>query len=517
MKATDIPTAQAHANQVETLCLRQANARALARLLPTMPRLQHLDLSGCRLRTLPESIGQCARLETLILDRNQLQQLPVSLGQCRHLRRLSVQRNRLVSVPDTLANCFNLRRINLAFNCLQEWPSWAAQLPWLAELDISHNTCLSLPDWSAGYAPLQSLALKGMGMTNWPEHTGGLNRLERLDLSDNQLRKLPASWRLTPALKWLDVSGNPLQTLPPLPESLRYLAFRRCPLEADAILSALWPLPLLQEVKGLPSDGDKKLAFFLSACRKAGLAPQWRQPLFKAYAEQGVILEANICLRGLSLPLPSLRARLLEHLLAQHGRSAAALSPELGPVALWGQYSRPKSKLRADLQAGGWQVVGNLSQARGLIVGKAPYPAVPDMDASAKWFADEQAILEWLRAESPANQASMSEVQQQRLRQLLRSANEADTRLAMSLIAAKGLPPNLLTELLYAWLQAADDKLARQARQYLQWHTPAESRRLWQQPLRALWRAQDLPRLEQCLQGTMFDAEKLVALAKSTA
>ncbi len=480
-----------------------------------MPRLQHLDLSGCRLRALPESLGQCTCLETLILDRNQLQRLPESLGQCRHLRRLSVQYNRLASIPDTLANCLNIRYINLAFNCLKEWPSWTIQLPWLAELDLSHNPCRILPEWSTGHAPLQSLTLKGIGITEWPEYTGGLNRLERLDLSDNQVHNLPASWCQAPALKWLDVSGNPLRTLPPLPKSLQYLAFRRCPLTEDTILPVLWSLPLLQEVKGLPSNGDRKLASFLSACYKAGLAPEWRHPLYRAYVGQAVALEANTCLRGLLLCLPSLRARLLQYLLVQSGANTAALSPELGPVALWGHYARPRLKLIADLQAAGWQVASTLSQARGIILGKAPYP-VPDADVSTKWFADESAILDWLRAQSPASQVPMSEAQQQRLRQMLRSTNEADIRLALNLVAARGLPPNLLTELFYTWLQATDDKLARQVRQYLEWYTPADSRRVLQQPLRALWRVQDLLRLGQCLEGTVFDAEKLMALTNST-
>lgn len=49
-----------------------------------------LDLSGCRLTTLPESIGDLTQLKKLDLRYNQLQSLPESIGNLIQLQTLSL-------------------------------------------------------------------------------------------------------------------------------------------------------------------------------------------------------------------------------------------------------------------------------------------------------------------------------------------------------------------------------------------------------------------------------------------
>ena len=93
---------------VRTLNLKErargaAGMEALAKALPQLSGLQHLDLGGNEICTLPVELGQLACLRTLDMSRNNIHTLPDAV--CRglaQLEELNVNSNRLVQLPGAL-------------------------------------------------------------------------------------------------------------------------------------------------------------------------------------------------------------------------------------------------------------------------------------------------------------------------------------------------------------------------------------------------------------------------------
>ncbi|KAI1079838.1 serine/threonine protein kinase [Whalleya microplaca] len=148
--------------------------------------LEHLDLSGTGLSTLPEDFGrleklkialfsncnfsvfpkelaQCPELEMvafrgnrmaevpenslppklrwLILTNNEIESLPKSIGQCARLQKCMLSGNKLRSLPDEMAACKKLGLLRLSANRIAELPGWLFELPELAFLSFAGNPC----------------------------------------------------------------------------------------------------------------------------------------------------------------------------------------------------------------------------------------------------------------------------------------------------------------------------------------------------------------------------------------
>ena len=104
-------------------CLKITRAcDTLGTYLLRFPRLRQLDLSGLRLKTLPEAVYGLSGLEVLDVSRNRINYLPPELGRLTQLRRLLINRNPVAYLPKTVGNMKQLEY-------LDAWSTLIIELP----------------------------------------------------------------------------------------------------------------------------------------------------------------------------------------------------------------------------------------------------------------------------------------------------------------------------------------------------------------------------------------------------
>ncbi|MBN6058411.1 leucine-rich repeat domain-containing protein, partial [Nonomuraea sp. RK-328] len=170
--------------------------------------IHRLDLSGNRLTALPPSLFRLGGLEELDLGHNRLRVLPPEIGALGRLTRLDVSENRLTALPAELAGCAALQELRLFGNLLTGLEP-SAELPALTLLDVSANRLRALPGIARG---LVVLDLSGNQLSELPGELRELRRLRRLDLSGNRLTDVEALRGLP--LEELHLDGNALATWP---------------------------------------------------------------------------------------------------------------------------------------------------------------------------------------------------------------------------------------------------------------------------------------------------------------
>lgn len=113
----------------------------------SLTTLTQLDVNGSRLTVLPDWLGGLTGLTSLGLSRNRLTTLPDWLGNLTGLTELFAGGNQLSGLPESLGNLTALRRLDLSGNRLTVLPDWLGGLPALTRLDLIGNPLTILPDW----------------------------------------------------------------------------------------------------------------------------------------------------------------------------------------------------------------------------------------------------------------------------------------------------------------------------------------------------------------------------------
>ncbi|KAI2602573.1 serine/threonine protein kinase [Hypoxylon sp. NC1633] len=174
--------------EITKVKLSEPLSRFPAEVLEVASSLEHLDLSGTGLSTLPEDFGRLTklkiaffsncnfavfpkqlsscpelemvafrgnrmtdvpedslppRLRWLILTNNRIRSVPRSIGRCRRLQKCMLAGNQLCSLPHEMSACRKLGLLRLSANHIRELPSWLFDLPELAFLSFAGNPCCS--------------------------------------------------------------------------------------------------------------------------------------------------------------------------------------------------------------------------------------------------------------------------------------------------------------------------------------------------------------------------------------
>ena len=147
--------------------------------------LEVLDLSGNRLKRLPDSFSRLRRLKVAFFSKNDFETFPEVLGACPDLEMVGFKSNRIR---------------HLAGDALPE------RLRWLI---LTDNRLENLPEELGDRTRLQKLMLAGNRLRRLPDELASCENLELLRLAANSLGSLPDWLWAMPRLSWLAISGNP--------------------------------------------------------------------------------------------------------------------------------------------------------------------------------------------------------------------------------------------------------------------------------------------------------------------
>lgn len=136
--------------------------RSLERALKEPDLVYRLDLSGQKLKEMPEEVYRLPNLNALDLSGNRLKVWPARLGELKYLQELRVSRNKLTSVGDGLCQLVHLERLDLSRNALQGLPKCIGALRELVSLDLWDNDLAEFPEEMAQMKALRFVDLRAI-------------------------------------------------------------------------------------------------------------------------------------------------------------------------------------------------------------------------------------------------------------------------------------------------------------------------------------------------------------------
>ena len=175
---------------------------------------KELNLSFCRLKSLPAEIRELTNLNSLILGGNQLKALPEEIVKLTSLQVLFLSENQLEALPEEIGKLTSLQVLFLSENQLEALPEEIGKLTSLVWLNLSKNQLEALPEEIGKLTSLKTLDLSENKVGALPKEIDQLTSLETLFLSRNQLRALPEEIDQLTSLKELYLNQNQLNSLP---------------------------------------------------------------------------------------------------------------------------------------------------------------------------------------------------------------------------------------------------------------------------------------------------------------
>ncbi|XAR67979.1 hypothetical protein NMG60_11002945 [Bertholletia excelsa] len=225
-----IPEAFGRLRGLVVLNLSNNQLEAIPDSIGGLENLEELNLASNLLDYLPDSIGLLLKLKILDVSSNKLEALPDSICQCRSLVELDASFNKLTYLPTNIGHELgNLRRLSIQLNKIRSLPTSIGEMLSLRILDVHFNELRGLPLSIGRLTNLEVLNLSSnfSDLTELPDTTGDLTNLKELYLSNNQLHALPDTFGRLDNLTKLSLEENPL-VIPPkevVDQGLRLLRF----------------------------------------------------------------------------------------------------------------------------------------------------------------------------------------------------------------------------------------------------------------------------------------------------
>lgn len=120
--------------------------RSLERALEEPDKVYRLDLSGKKLKVLPEELRTLRNLNALDLSNNKLKEMPNWLGEFVSMQEFRASRNKLKEFPEAICKWRRLKRLDLSRNALPGLPRCIGGLRELVSLDLWDNDLVDFPE-----------------------------------------------------------------------------------------------------------------------------------------------------------------------------------------------------------------------------------------------------------------------------------------------------------------------------------------------------------------------------------
>ncbi|WP_167530915.1 leucine-rich repeat domain-containing protein [Paraburkholderia agricolaris] len=148
-------------------------------------QLEELDLSSCKLRDVPDSIGRSNDLRKLSLGNNELSSVPDTIFSLPKLETLRIHQNDIEEIPAAISNAGALKHLSAAFLPISSLPASLTKLKGLLTLDVSVCANLHALPADIGTLPLKHLAIRNTPLEDLP---GSVDHLKdcKIDLRGNQ-------------------------------------------------------------------------------------------------------------------------------------------------------------------------------------------------------------------------------------------------------------------------------------------------------------------------------------------
>lgn len=199
--------------------------------------LEKLDLSDCKLSTIPSGLHKNKKLKELLLNQNTINLTNIKIKPNNTIVKIELMQNNLAEVPDAIVKFPNLKSLVfngndikrvtykignvqklevLSFykNQLAEIPEGVYALSNLKEIDLYYNQIEKLDDRISNLKNLEVLYLSNNLVLRVPESLGELPNLQELYLSNNRLSELPAGIASMAKLKVLRINNNMIIQVP---------------------------------------------------------------------------------------------------------------------------------------------------------------------------------------------------------------------------------------------------------------------------------------------------------------
>ncbi|MBS0652856.1 MAG: leucine-rich repeat domain-containing protein [Verrucomicrobia bacterium] len=192
----------------------------LIQLQPEFERIQYLDLSNCKLTSLPPEIAIFKGLVILDLNRNKMTRLPHEIGELRNLARLTLSNNPISEIPLAIRQLAQLKELYIDSNKLEKIPAGVLALDGLEILNVNSNQITELPEALAQLKMLREFHAANNKITALPPSFGDLLALQAIDMRNNRIEALPESFKCLVNLQGLNLTKNKLAEYPAV---LRFL------------------------------------------------------------------------------------------------------------------------------------------------------------------------------------------------------------------------------------------------------------------------------------------------------
>jgi Leucine-rich repeat (LRR) protein len=136
--------------------------RSLERALKNPDEVYRLDLSGTKLKEVPEEVRQLRNLNALDLGNNKIKRLPDWFGELTYMQDLRLARNKLTEVPASICSMDHLKRLDMSRNALRSLPACMGKLVELVSLDLWSNDLSDFPEELSGMRSLRFLDLRAI-------------------------------------------------------------------------------------------------------------------------------------------------------------------------------------------------------------------------------------------------------------------------------------------------------------------------------------------------------------------